>query len=1079
MLKGFTRCSGSMFSAFLLALGVLLNSQSVVAQLTIESTVSMQIAGCAGAGLLGPDSSTVPSTFTGVPAEFVFRGDSNAVIQVSFSLPPQLQNLDGGMASVGPFTGKDQSTGLTFNPALSNMFSLGASGELHLTLGMAFTSIRSYTSPQYSGQLLVTADYVGGRAPESPESGKERTSAAEVLGAIMLFNAMCPCDSSLMQNGSFLLGNNPGVMPSPGQITSWGRAYGSPVVVADSGCDDLGYLRLHGGKRQGDAIFQTLNPGNPIVSTRRYLLSFCARYSPAPDDAGYVKYRAYAFNGTPPSGPEHPVPTQLAGSPILYLGESGRIQTTEWANVEFNIWMANKDFESIAISVETADTLLSSYGEIDNICFIEVTDTVPCYLATVDTSGAFVLPENAEIEDASPSDEEVFNGNLFDLYGNACPEVADGTSMWYESCELPCANIGGEIPDSALIVREQIEGYLLDSLGIDLTLQQFDSLVQANDDSILTALSQNPDEFGPPDVGPITVLCDSVMGPDTFDAGSAFDGYDIVFVHGFMNSKVFMEGLSNANSPAVTKKWPDNKAEFVEDGKFFKVQAERYWRGAIEHFLKNGDQHLSPSKNRYLIVSWNTNQRLRFAAHAVLQQVADAMGPQHVGVMDAETMLPSVNPAGFGKRGIVYISHSTGGLVTDVALSWARKSADGSDGGKMRSKLGNLSFIYDASRAHVGLHDAFSGSRMASISLLILSAAGALSLGELGEMLFPGATTGVALWNYAYSGVLVDLVPLVAQLRWQAFERSGIPTLAIAGGHPGKFADAELNILVKNIIHPGFDDGVLNMESQCAQNFFPESAVFWPNGFIPEKFLGIAFPVFNPSVYDMGIPNARAIGFHMDKTVDPILWGAVGGVGGLRASCGCTPYLTPNGMLEKVKTPYWDLPFLPNMPSIVTSILQELNIPTSLRITPVSRYDDHHSFLQAPSNHDASTLPQALNEPNPYGLAPFNTPYRYKDGYGRINDEEVNGIIDESIYSMRPHHQDAGRSEFVVNSNFKYQQGEWVKGYPPLSIRIKIPFIKKPFIFGPYFLWKRTYHRMINFSQLHEMHYVFKYLLKQ
>jgi hypothetical protein len=222
----------------------------------------------------------------------------------------------------------------------------------------------------------------------------------------------------------------------------------------------------------------------------------------------------------------------------------------------------------------------------------------------------------------------------------------------------------------------------------------------------------------------------------------------------------------------------------------------------------------------------------------------------------------------------------------------------------------------------------------------------------------------------------------------------------------------------------------------------------------------------------------RAIGFHLDKTLDPELYGRLGGEGAHRSSCGCTTDLSPNGMVEKIKDRYWNLGGLSLLPpSVVPQILGSIPLPV-LQISPLVRLDDHYSFLQAPSNHDASTLPMAVGESNPYTTPSIYGPYDYKDGYNRSNYEEVNAVTDPSVYSLPAHNAAPGRTERLLNPNFGLLRVQSTKA-KVLSFTIPIFFLKKsrwPHI--EWTLWRRTYHRLANDVNMHELHYMYRYVLK-
>jgi hypothetical protein len=131
--------------------------------LSVKNTSPMDIAGCGGSGTLEPDSSITPSTHYGVPAGLVVHGQANADVSVSFSLPPVLACTGGGTmpVSFSSTSGKNQATGLTFDPKLPQVFNLGPTGEILLTIGMTYTADSICTCPQFTARIGVSANFAG------------------------------------------------------------------------------------------------------------------------------------------------------------------------------------------------------------------------------------------------------------------------------------------------------------------------------------------------------------------------------------------------------------------------------------------------------------------------------------------------------------------------------------------------------------------------------------------------------------------------------------------------------------------------------------------------------------------------------------------------------------------------------------------------------------------------------------------------------------------------------------------------------------------------------------------------------
>ncbi len=160
-------------------------------QLSIVNTSPMEIAGCGGVGTLEPDSTISPSSHFGIPAEFVIYGEPNTDVIVSFILPAGLGCPDGETisASFSSTSGKNQITGLLFNPGIPNTFTLDSTGEVRITLGMGFNAGSGCTCPESHGQIVTTVQYSGGfskilsRGPNVLSTGSDITFTCTGCGA--------------------------------------------------------------------------------------------------------------------------------------------------------------------------------------------------------------------------------------------------------------------------------------------------------------------------------------------------------------------------------------------------------------------------------------------------------------------------------------------------------------------------------------------------------------------------------------------------------------------------------------------------------------------------------------------------------------------------------------------------------------------------------------------------------------------------------------------------------------------------------------------------------------------------------
>lgn len=395
-----------------------------------------------------------------------------------------------------------------------------------------------------------------------------------------------------------------------------------------------------------------------------------------------------------------------------------------------------------------------------------------------------------------------------------------------------------------------------------------------------------------------------------------YPGADIVYVHGLKMDHLydlfhlpgndeswttkfprFRELTSRSN--IVTAKWdpsaPGNapasslNGEYYGNG-YFKLGADWYWlegsgalittlpnleEGHVPLFLRGGAQNSlrkdlfvganTSNKgfiNRYLTVGYSCADGAKPAAQALLRQIADAMC-FGTGVQNPI----NGNTAGFGSRGIVIVSHSTGGLVTNIAMQLGRRKSEW-----------NSAWVVDKVKLHVADSAAMSGSRLATAAIVIAAIADATVATLLGSAGLPSAPTVAAInallqvagwpgnfgqWAHLAAGsILLDLTPTVAQLRWgryfsnkangPALSFFGIgtdyvpPTVMVPGGHPTEFAPGKYSWLLL-----GYDDGVVNMNSASAN---PNLALRWPSGY-----LGSLSQNFDMGLF-LGSPTLKLVG---------------------------------------------------------------------------------------------------------------------------------------------------------------------------------------------------------------------------
>lgn len=336
-----------------------------------------------------------------------------------------------------------------------------------------------------------------------------------------------------------------------------------------------------------------------------------------------------------------------------------------------------------------------------------------------------------------------------------------------------------------------------------------------------------------------------------------FSGKDVIYVHGFNEGQLF-QMLDPTNFRF--RRWTE--AGTLAYLNQFQGHAHDSWKDQVAQYLQG-------KKNRYLTVGWSTGERLEYAVNATLFQIANAIR------LGSGVRLTEDDPRGvdgFCARGCVIITHSTGGLIVDVAMAKA-------DDPSYQRQVGNIGFIPDSITTHIAIAGAVNGSGLAQVAI---AAAGlttppwAPACALLERLLYttPGGPCGGAEW---LTSVLVDLIPSYTENVWRQWVvRTRVPVLTVSGAASYDRYAGGLN----RFIHPGFDDSVVTTDSSCARETLQPAA---PAG---------TWPFFRFSQWDRGMFESQPWSprsFHYwDEQM--VLSSAV-------ASSGCTPYKTPWGML--------------------------------------------------------------------------------------------------------------------------------------------------------------------------------------
>ncbi len=819
-------------------------------------------------------------------------------------------------------------------------------------------------------------------------------------------------------------------------FTAWQKAYGSPLIKPEtSGCfGRKGVIALSGGQHSGDAVFQTFSSRHKIIAGHRYALKLCLRL--VPKQLPYVRFRVLAFNGALPDSGLHPEPS----ADIALIGETSRITSDQWVIYAMPAWLAHRDFDSIAILAisDDEDDKIITFGEISNICW-QLVDADDCglFVNAVNSETNMAMPDAWKKlldsnEQQAPQDLEFDRGKLQDIYGSAF-DLA-GNSNWYKPGD-PCMSVGGEIPPE---VTDRLGEARTPDLGQGITSKDIDKAMQI----ILQQIGHTADLSN---LKPVADDKQKHCAAFVSDKGLPFGGRDIIYVHGFQprhviglisrrDSSGILQPFLDGPTPdaGLEQHWPEDGDAFFADG-FFKKQAENYWGDHIAEHLGDEDQ---PS-NRYLVVAYNSNQRLIENVHAMLHQISLAMN-EGVGVVHNDK-----DPRGstcFGRESVI-ISHSTGALVTDVAMSLANRSATSTEVAKI---LGNAQYLSTSSRVHISLHGAIAGSELAELAVV-----GANILSQLAPAIDAAVDTGISVSNSGQLGldllkrglsefgissleienfldnasdslvtlaaaavpvvngsILVDLSPLIAKVLWgQSINSTPVPVLTVAGGHPSD------GVPFKPALR-GFDDGVVNTNSQSAS----------PSLLHPDSFQYLK-PM--DRLFDMGIPLARASAYFIDQYLGDVF-----------TAYGSIPFLSPSGMVQPVAvSPY-----------------------------PLPRYQNHYTFLQSASEHQHPISNPGGSYAASFGFANYEeslvveSPIVYDNG---LVNPDIKDLMIESVRGQ----------DMLIKIAIPYPV---ISGFPPL---LTIQYLEQEYYIP---LWRRSYHLLgtpIGGNPVEDS-YVYRYVLR-
>lgn len=697
------------------------------------------------------------------------------------------------------------------------------------------------------------------------------------------------CEKNMVQDWTFMEEKTPWRTAPVPQFS----ANLSATVLAN-GDEDSGAGQL---QTPNEVLFQNL--AYPVEQGKYYQLKFSLKHQGKSD----FQIKALAFNGMLDS-----LQPDSNTSIIAFTGTM--TDQNAWVKVTLPVWHANGNFNNLALALVNDENQTVS-ALIDRVCLVEVNASSGCG-ATLDSPGE--LPDGFDLNNSDPiiTNFEYLAGTVSDLY----PDYNTSTANWFEDINdsaMECSSIGEIISDEE---QYQIDEYLLDEENIEENLTLLENQVldlnytkPSFDDSNLTSLpSTNNDKK----------CTDRIV-----DITKPFSGRDIVFIHGLQKNA--LDGHKN-NPPTFRGRWPQDKADFYAspdgiqpNGEYYE-EASTYWKTHIEAALGS----FSNPSNSYLIANWSTNQHIPDAIHAVLTQVKDAMNRNNSGVTLSAN--GREKDQCFGDNGMVFVTHSTGGLVVSTLFGLIELEKNNT----ASPFYVEQSFI-DKIDAQVGFDAAYRGSPIATAGLIT----------EQRPNFDPTET------------ILLDLgMPELVEYYRTIMLSSKKPTFILSGsmsGPPHNFVGSQVGA---SPLIRGFGDGVVSSWSQT--NHVTKLPEF---KYKKERLL------FDPGIYLLRA--ARIYAKTIKNSLIPLF--------NSKARYYVTPYLSVSGMVQynSVNSVTDPIEYFPNHYPIVQVSGDHFDNVNKIVNNGVNSY--RISFDPNPNNEESYVVPDASLYTNGYLSPSFQT----------------------------------------------------------------------------------------------------------